>query len=86
MKIEFDADRLTIAEAQLFEEKTGLSIGTIKPGTVIPAVALRGLVFIIQRRTEPAFSWEDAGDVELTSLDFGTPQAADPFAGAAAED
>lgn len=71
MKIELNLEKLTLREMEDFETASGMAIGDVGSGKSMSARALRALVWIAQRRADPAFTFEDAGDVEVSALDFG---------------
>lgn len=45
--------------------------------TKVPAKALRALVWIIRRKAEPEFTFEDARNIRVTSLVLTAPSQAD---------
>ncbi len=63
--ISIDLQSLTIAEVEEFEDMTGLpfdeAFGPGKP----KAKPMRALVVISRRRTDPGFTWEQAGELVL---------------------
>lgn len=71
-----DIGSLTLREIEDFEAASGMAIGEIGEGKALPARALRAAVWILQRREDPSFTFEAAGDVRVTDLDFG--ESADP--------
>lgn len=73
MRISLDVESMTLREVEDFEVASGLTIGDIGPGKKTPARALRAIVWIVQRRQDPAFTFEDAGEVRITDLDFEAP-------------
>lgn len=78
MRVNLDLESLTLREIEDFETASNIAIGEIGNGKAMPARALRALVWIIQRREDPAFTYEDAGDVKVTELDFETAAPENP--------
>lgn len=73
-----DPDEMTVGElcevADIAgdEAVTGLARGVASPK------ALLALVYIIKRRTDPAYTMEQAKQVKVSSLNFGSPNGKDP--------
>lgn len=84
MKITMNLDDLTLREIEDFETASGLSIGEIGAGKALPARALRALVWVVQRREDPAYTYEAAGDVKVGDLEFEGPPAGAGIADSAA--
>lgn len=78
MKVNLDIGSLTLREIEDFETKTQMGISDLGAGKAMPAKALRALVWILTRRNDPSYSYEDAGDVKITELDFEGGAEPDP--------
>ena len=78
MKVNLDIGSLTLREIEDFETKTNLGIGELGPGKAMSARALRAIVWILTRRDDPAFTYEDAGDLKVVDLEFEGEAAPDP--------
>lgn len=72
MKINLDVSKLTLREVEDFEEATGLPISSLKPGSVT-AKQMRGIIWLTQRRADPDFTYEQAGDLILGELEWDAP-------------
>lgn len=72
-----DIKSLTIGELEDVEEITGMSLQTLRGIDFAdpPLKMLRALAFIVGRRTDPAFTQEDARNVKITAFGNATPQA-----------
>lgn len=80
MKLTLDFDDLTVGDIEDFEAACGIDITTLGPGNV-PSKALAPLIWITQRRTNPAFTIEDARAVRISELEYeGPPAPAGPAA------
>ncbi|TXH55731.1 MAG: hypothetical protein E6Q97_08205 [Desulfurellales bacterium] len=66
-----DPNELTLGEGEEFEELTGVTVASIKPGAALPVKALTVLVYLIRRRTDPSYSLEDARKVRFAELPQG---------------
>lgn len=69
--LNLDFDDLTIAEIEMIEEHTGLSVQQLGDESKPQGSTLRVLAWIIKRRTDPDFTLEDAGELSVSSLGFG---------------
>lgn len=82
MKLTINLEKLTLRDLADFEEKSGMPFGDVGTGKALPAQALWALVWVAQRREDPSFTYEAAGDLEITELDFGgtdpQPAAGEP--------
>ncbi len=69
--LQVDLDSLRIREIEELEELTGCSIGDVLGDGKPRGKALRALGFIVKKRENPDFTWEDAGEliVMLTAPD-----------------
>ena len=75
----FDPNSLTMGEVEQFEDYTGLPIDALQeyapdpdnpdaPAKVPPAKMLTAFAWLIQRRTDPAFTFEQARGMTLAEL------------------
>jgi hypothetical protein len=76
---EVNLQDLTLAEIELFEELTGLPFDEAFAKGAPKAKALRGIAVVSKRRTEPDFTWEQAGDMVLNVSD-AEPTPTEPAA------
>lgn len=79
-----DVDKLTFRELLDVEEKAGLEIGK-----VIESGSMRGmaaLVWVVRRREDPQFSWDDALDLPLEATDAIFDRAASNGLGMSEDD
>lgn len=72
--LDIDVNSLTLGEIEVIEEKTGRSIDEAFKSGAPRARLLRAIAFVVRRRTDPSFRWEDTesltlSDVGLTSED-----------------
>lgn len=58
-------EQLAIGEVELAEELSGQSITTLFDDTTPKARLLRGIAVAIRRRTNPDFTWEQAGSLRV---------------------
>lgn len=71
--LKFDIDDLTLEELVLIEDKVGESaMATLASGQV-SAKAMTAVVWIIHRREDPEYAYEDALKVRVVDLDFQVP-------------
>lgn len=68
--LEFDPNSLTLQEMCDLEEATGENAYSSLAGGVPSAKTLAGLVWIVKRRTDPGFSFDDAKKLKVSDLDF----------------
>ena len=74
MKLTLDFDELTVGDIEDFEAACGIDITAIGPGNM-PTKALAPLIWITERRRNPAFTLEDARAVKFSDLEYGGPPA-----------
>lgn len=71
-EIAFDFDDLTIEEVEILEDITGLSIAELNPENgkrpAPQGKTLRAIVYIVNHRTNPDFTIDDAGRVKVTAV------------------
>ena len=75
--LDIDINDLTIAEVVEIEELTGLPFDAMGDATKPKGRMLQALAYISKRRTNPDFTWEDAGALKI---DLANAEA-DPTAG-----
>jgi hypothetical protein len=63
--------QLKISEIELIEETLGDSIQNILRGGL--GRAMHAMAWVRERRTNPDFSWEDAGDIVVNFTDSTPP-------------
>lgn len=71
--LELDVNRFTLAELEDLEEATGMSfvqLGERLQSGDYPIKLLRALVWILRRRSDPAFTLEDARALHLGDISF----------------
>jgi hypothetical protein len=64
----FDWDSLTIDEVELLEEITGYSVDLLREAPTPKGKMLKAMVFIVNRRSNPDFTLEDAGKVDVRTV------------------
>lgn len=75
--LSIDLSTLTLGEIELFEELTGQPFDeAFQPGKP-KAKAMRALAVISKRRTDPDFTWEQAGDLVM-AVDSSPPDPTEP--------
>lgn len=73
--MEFDLESLTLAELSDIEKQAGHdAVDRLMAGKV-SASAMQAVVWVVQRRADPSFTWEKAGEVKVVEL---TPAPEDP--------
>ena len=65
----FDVDisDLTIAEVVLIEDKTGLPLDALGDADKPKGRMLQALAFIVKRREDPTYTWEQAGELKINA-------------------
>ena len=73
-----DVSDLTIAEVCEIEERTGLPLDALGDPDKPKGKLLQTLAFISKRREDPTFTWEQAGELKITtSADPVDPESGD---------
>jgi hypothetical protein len=74
-----DLDHLTVGEIEEIEDLTGLSIDAFGEKGKPKGKMLRAIGYVTRKRTDPAYTWEAAGNlrVELGSAPVPPTAAAD---------
>lgn len=73
MKIALNVDDLTLGEIEEMEQAAGIKLPELGSGSAKATIAL---IWISQRRIDPAFTLEDARALKVTELEFADPTAA----------
>lgn len=68
-EIEFSWDDLTIEEIEIIEDVVGASFESLQKGDAPTGKTLRAIVYIVKRRTNPDFTLDDAGKVNIKEVD-----------------
>jgi len=63
--LNINVDDLTVAELEEIEERTGMPFDAFARPDTKKGALLRAMVFVIKRRDDPAYSWEQAGDERI---------------------
>ena len=63
--LDININDLTIAEVVLIEELTGLPFDAMGDASKPKGKMLQALAYISRRRTNPDFTWEDAGALKI---------------------
>jgi hypothetical protein len=66
--VNFNIEKLTLNEIELFEETTNASIDTIMSAGSPKGKPLKVLVWIALRRTNPSVTLEEAGETTFDAL------------------
>lgn len=66
--MDFDIDTLTIAEVEVIEDATGQPFDDIFSDKGPKAKMLRAIAYVAGRRENPDFTWDDAGQAQITSF------------------
>jgi len=77
--LNFDIETMTLGEIEELETLSGVPIGAIQEGmdgSRPMGGILRAIAFIIKRRENPDFTYEDAGNLPISQMGLGG--AADP--------
>tara|TARA_R110000824_G_scaffold292421_2_gene480848 strand:- start:2577 stop:2828 length:252 start_codon:yes stop_codon:yes gene_type:complete len=73
-----DLNDLTIGEVVEIEERTGLPLDALGDPGKPKGKLLQTLAFIAKRREDPEFTWEQAGELKIsTSADPVDPESGD---------
>lgn len=76
--VDFDLDDLTVEEIEDIEEATGCSIDRLFADDRPRGKTLRAIAWIVKRREDPAFTFEQAGKVKIKLSDTpANPTGAD---------
>lgn len=78
-ELQIDFDDLTIEEIEEVETRTGIAISDLidldpKSKQGLSAKALHAFAYIISRRGDPDFTWEQAGKLKLSFLSALVPE------------
>lgn len=68
--LKIDVEDFTIEELETIEDLTGRPITVLFPANGATATGLRGAVFVLKRREDPGFTWDDAAQLKINDLDL----------------
>ena len=71
----FDPDDLTLNEIEEAEELLGAPIDELLSSGSPKGRALKVIVYLLMRRTDPSITLEQAGQVKLSEIDEGNGEA-----------
>lgn len=74
-EVQFDINELTLAEVEELEDLLDCPIDKAFSANGKKAKALRAIVWLQSRRTNPDFTWDEAGQVKMTEVNLGEPDA-----------
>jgi hypothetical protein len=60
-----DLEQLTVSEIEQIEELTGVGIDTFSQPGSAKGKTLRAGGYVVKRRTDPSFTWEQAGNLRV---------------------
>lgn len=61
-------ESMTLAEIEEIEELSGVGFGSFTSGSGVPGRAMRALVYVIRRRSEPSLTFEDCGAMTIAEF------------------
>lgn len=73
-----DLDALTIGDLEDFEDIVGVPFDEAEAASFRSVKAIKALVFLTMRKTNPGFTLDDARNVKVSALQLGTEE--DPTA------
>ena len=65
--LNIDINELTIAEVVEIEERTGLPLDALGQSDRPKGKMLQALAYIVKRRDDPEFTWEQAGELRISA-------------------
>ena len=74
----FDFESLTLNDFEQIELITGSSIDQLMDAGQPKGKALKAIIFIVKKRTDPSFTLEQAGEVSMTEANSFFVSADDP--------
>lgn len=74
--LDINLDALKVREIEEIEDLLGVSIEDAFADGKPRGKALRALAFVAKKRTEPNFTWEDAGELTINLAPVDPTQAA----------
>jgi hypothetical protein len=74
----FDFESLTLNEVEQIELITGSSIDQLMDAGSPKGKALKAIIFIVKKRTDPSFTLEQAGEVSMVEANSFFVSADDP--------
>jgi hypothetical protein len=72
-ELNIDLSELKVSEIEEIEDRLGIPIGEAFGQNKPMGKSLRALGFVIQRRDNPEFTWEEAGDLVVKLKDDVPP-------------
>ena len=66
--LDVDISQLTIAEVVEIEERTGLPLDALGDADKPKGKVLQALAYIVKRRDNPEFTWEEAGLLRINPV------------------
>lgn len=72
-RFKIDVDSLTIGELEQVEELSGMPIAWLGDVNRPQSKLMRALVYVVKRRTDPTFTYEDAGNLKLETFNGSDP-------------
>ena len=73
LQINIDPDELMIEDMEAIEDVTRTSFDKLKAGHLA-----RAIVFVSMKKTNPEFTWEDAGKVKMKQINNATTPLDEP--------
>lgn len=64
-ELQVDLDHLTVGEIETIEDLAGVSIDTLAQPGAPKGKAMRALGMVVRQRTDPEFTWEQAGGLKV---------------------
>lgn len=61
-------ETMTLEEIEEIEELGGVGFGSFTSGSGVPGKAMRALVYVIRRRTEPALTFDDCRTMTISDF------------------
>lgn len=71
--LEIDLDFLTVEELEEVEDLTGQGVDTLAQPGVPKAKIMRAIGFVTKKRSDPSFTWEQAGKLKVMLKDDVIP-------------
>lgn len=65
LDVEVDLSYLTVGEIEQIEERSGMSIDALNQADIYKGKILRAVGYVMKKRDNPDFTWEDAGNLRI---------------------